>query len=209
MSDDKTIDVVIEKEKASAARAERKLKILTCKDAGMPEDMAELFVDARGDRYVVGADGKIRHKKSQVEMLSHLETKVKERRPTFFGGVTQQEKSAADSATLELEQAAFGSLNLKARGDLVKQLGEAEAIKRAQAWGLKGLTDRSPGTRPELAKIEAGKAKTNNADNDRNPFSAKWWNITEQGRLYRLNPTLAQSMATKAGVKIGALRPVA
>lgn len=41
-----------------------------------------------------------------------------------------------------------------------------------------------------------------------NPFLAKFWNISAQGKLYRVSPSLAASMAAKAGVSIGATRPV-
>ncbi len=41
----------------------------------------------------------------------------------------------------------------------------------------------------------------------KNPFSAAHWNVTEQGRLVKLNPQMAAALAEAAGVKIGATRP--
>jgi hypothetical protein len=212
MTDTTTIDSVIKKEKARTAKAEYKLKVLTAKDAGMPEELAELFVDARGDRYVMGQDGKIRHRKSQVEMHEHLTTKVRENRPTFFGIAekTKTTTTTTDPAMLELETLAFVHGNITSRGALVKQLGEAGATERAKAWGLRNLMDsKTRGVRPEITKIEAAKAG-NKADNkpDSNPFLAANWNATAQSRLYRLDPGLCASMAEKAGVKIGATKPV-
>jgi hypothetical protein len=40
-----------------------------------------------------------------------------------------------------------------------------------------------------------------------NPWSAKTWNMTEQSRIYRENPTRAAQMATAAGSTIGGQRP--
>ena len=40
-----------------------------------------------------------------------------------------------------------------------------------------------------------------------NPFSPENWNITEQGRVYRMDRELAQRMAIQAGVSIGATKP--
>ena len=43
-----------------------------------------------------------------------------------------------------------------------------------------------------------------------NPFSPEDWNLTEQGRVYRADPELAQRMAIQAGVSIvsiGATKP--
>jgi hypothetical protein len=36
---------------------------------------------------------------------------------------------------------------------------------------------------------------------------AEHWNVTEQGRLVKVNPALAAWLADAAGVKIGAVRP--
>lgn len=40
-----------------------------------------------------------------------------------------------------------------------------------------------------------------------NPWSNEHWNMTEQGRLYRENPTRAEQMAKSAGTTIGGQRP--
>lgn len=42
-----------------------------------------------------------------------------------------------------------------------------------------------------------------------NPFSAKNWNMTEQGRLVRENPERAKQMAEAAGTKVGGPKPKA
>jgi hypothetical protein len=41
-----------------------------------------------------------------------------------------------------------------------------------------------------------------------NPFTAANWNLTAQSKLYKLNPGLCASMAAKAGVRLGATKPV-
>ena len=40
-----------------------------------------------------------------------------------------------------------------------------------------------------------------------NPFSAEGWDVTKQGQAYKENPEKAAQLATRAGVKIGAVRP--
>jgi hypothetical protein len=55
--------------------------------------------------------------------------------------------------------------------------------------------------RPKPAKLTADQKSSN-------PFLAQNWNLTAQSRLYRLDPSLANSMAARAGIKIGATRPV-
>ena len=40
-----------------------------------------------------------------------------------------------------------------------------------------------------------------------NPFSAKNWNLTEQGKIYRENPVLADQLAKSAGTKVGGPKP--
>lgn len=40
-----------------------------------------------------------------------------------------------------------------------------------------------------------------------NPFTAENWNLTEQGRIYKENPTRAAEMAKSAGTTIGGERP--
>ena len=42
-----------------------------------------------------------------------------------------------------------------------------------------------------------------------NPWSATNWNMTEQGKLYKANPTKAAQMAKAAGTKIGGPKPSA
>ena len=42
-----------------------------------------------------------------------------------------------------------------------------------------------------------------------NPWSSENWNMTEQGRLYKENPTRADQMAKSAGTTIGGPRPAA
>lgn len=46
-------------------------------------------------------------------------------------------------------------------------------------------------------------------DTTMNPFSAKNWNMTEQGKLVRANPGKAAAMAKAAGTSVGGARPPA
>ena len=55
--------------------------------------------------------------------------------------------------------------------------------------------------RPKPAKLSPEQKSSN-------PFLAQNWNLTAQSRLYRLDPGLCASMAARAGIKIGATKPV-
>lgn len=109
----------------------------------------------------------------------------------------------------ELEALAFGENgkpNLKARSELLQTLGQAAADARAKAWGLKHFGDYS--SRPvRPADLAAKKDTPGGTGKTRNPWSADFWNITEQGRLWKQNPSAAESLARSAGSHIGATRP--
>lgn len=46
-----------------------------------------------------------------------------------------------------------------------------------------------------------------NSTHANNPFSAKHWNLTEQGRIFNENPTKAEQLAKAAGTTVGGARP--
>lgn len=50
-----------------------------------------------------------------------------------------------------------------------------------------------------------GRGGTNGA----NPWAADTWNMTEQARMYKENPTRSAQLATAAGTKIGGMKPAA
>jgi hypothetical protein len=191
---DANIDNVIAKEKARTERATRKLMILTATDAGMAPELAELFIQAKGGKYEQATDGKLRHRRTQVPMIDHLQTTVKTKRPTYFGIADAKSDAAKviDPARVELEALAFQLGNMTARGKLVKQIGEAAADARAKEWGLRDLMDKTKGVRPEVAAIEA-KAKL--------PPAAPL-NISQISQLFKTDPEKARAEALRIGVKI-------
>jgi hypothetical protein len=97
-----------------------------------------------------------------------------------------------------------------ARGRLVLEIGEDAADKAAKEFGLKGLHDYATKIAAPTADDKGGddKAKDKAKDKTSNPFTAQAWNLTEQSRLFRVNPELCAKLAAAAGVKIGATRPI-
>jgi hypothetical protein len=57
------------------------------------------------------------------------------------------------------------------------------------------------------APARTPRGETAEKSGSKNPFTAANWNVTEQGRLVKVNPKMAASLAEAAGVKIGATRP--
>lgn len=104
-----------------------------------------------------------------------------------------------------LADRAFAENNLTARGQLVREIGMAEADKLAQTYGLKSASDPRRGKRPEGADDHG---KPNGKDRRSNPWSREAWNVSEQGRLVRaLGVDKAAAIAASAGCKIGSTRP--
>lgn len=67
--------------------------------------------------------------------------------------------------------------------------------KRPHWWG------------PSQGGGAGGSGNRNGGNYTANPWSADGWNMTEQGRIYRENPTKADQMAKSAGTSIGGPRP--
>ena len=109
------------------------------------------------------------------------------------------ERSLADRAFLD-------GGNLTARGALLREVGEAEANRIAQSYGLRNMADTRRGTRPEGASEEH--SKPNGKDRSANPWRAGQWNISEQGRLVRaLGVEKAAQIAASVGCSLGSTHP--
>jgi hypothetical protein len=82
-----------------------------------------------------------------------------------------------------------------------------KAVKRALKGEQLEATEFNSMLYPE--KVRAPKpAKLSPEQKSSNPFLAQNWNLTAQSRLYKLSPDLANSMAARAGVRVGATKPV-
>jgi len=105
------------------------------------------------------------------------------------------ERSLADRAFID------GSL--RARGELVAQVGEAEANKIAQRYGLRTFFDTRRGKLPADAI-----GKPNGADHSKNPWHKSNWNISKQGALLRaVGEEKAAQIAASVGSRIVATKP--
>ncbi|AWO88239.1 hypothetical protein ABIE85_007111 [Bradyrhizobium diazoefficiens] len=109
-----------------------------------------------------------------------------------------------------LEEAAFGGPknkpNLAARGQLVREVGQALYDDLMRRWGASHTTNGvRPG--PEPKKDEKPRSPESKATQN-NPWSASNWNITRQGEIVKaLGLAKAQGIAKAAGSYIGATKP--
>jgi len=104
-----------------------------------------------------------------------------------------------------LADRAFADGSLKARGELLDQVGEKELQRIAQQYGLKSAHDTRRGKSPE--KPDPSK-KVNGLDHASNPFHRLGWNTTKQGALVRsLGEDKARAIARSVGVDLGSTRP--
>ncbi|OSI70867.1 hypothetical protein [Bradyrhizobium canariense] len=111
----------------------------------------------------------------------------------------------ADSI-VSLEEQAFGgpTINLKARGELMKEVGAPLYNELMARWGASHTKNGvSPGPSPkERDRSPEGAAKANN------PWSKAGWNLTAQGSLIRaIGLEKAQGIAKAAGSYVGATKP--
>jgi hypothetical protein len=72
---------------------------------------------------------------------------------------------------------------------------------------LSDMQEKRPHWWPASQGGGAGGNNGNGMGGANNPFTAKNWNLTEQGKLHRESPEKAEQMAKAAGVKLGATRP--
>jgi hypothetical protein len=102
-----------------------------------------------------------------------------------------------------LADRAFLDGNVTARGQLLREVGEAEATRIAQQYGLKNLADTRRGARP----AGANEGKRNGKDRN-NPWLADQWNVSRQGNVVRtLGVEAATRIASAAGCRLGSTKP--
>ena len=105
-----------------------------------------------------------------------------------------------------LADRAFADGSLKARGELVKQVGPIEANKIAETYGLKSASDTKRGFSP--ARAEDANKNSDPAKHRNNPFHKSNWNVSKQGALLRaIGPEKCAAIAASVGARIGATHP--
>lgn len=72
----------------------------------------------------------------------------------------------------------------------------------------KEMEEKRPHWWPVSVGGGAGGSKGGGVNVKDNPFTAEGWDMTKQGQLYKADPEKAAQLAARAGVKIGATRPV-
>ncbi len=110
------------------------------------------------------------------------------------------ERSLADRAFID------GSL--KARGDLVKEVGKKEADRIAETYGLRSSHDTARGKPPLAEKRSDDASNKKPTDHSKNPWHRSNFNITRQGQIFNaLGAEKAAAMARSVGSRIGATKP--
>lgn len=92
-----------------------------------------------------------------------------------------------------LADRAFIDGNLRARGELVAQVGELEAARIAKSYGLTGIGDTRRARAAETDQIKRGGAN--------NPWSDAPQNLDKSGRHYNANAIGRQAALVKANEK--------
>ncbi|MCG2629725.1 hypothetical protein L6654_24175 [Bradyrhizobium sp. WYCCWR 13023] len=111
---------------------------------------------------------------------------------------------------VDLEELAFGDKpTLKARGDLMKEVGPALYRELQQRWSADDSL--RPGKRPSAAPSPKDRDRTPEGDaKANNPWSKAAWSITRQGQVVKaLGLEKAAGIAKSAGSYIGATKPAA
>jgi len=115
-----------------------------------------------------------------------------------------QPPEAVDRAVVDpqLLDKAFVRNSPDARAEVFKRVGkdQAKLDKLARDYGLRDAKDyrKGVGTRPGADNADGGEQKRKTP----NPWAKETFNLSECGRIYRSNPTLAASLAASAGVDI-------
>lgn len=114
----------------------------------------------------------------------------------------------------ELERDAFGFGSVQARGNLVREIGEADANTRAIEWGLRNLQDyKTKGVQPGAAyEPDPNSPPEKNSGNahvpSTNPWAAESWSPVRQISCVKgLGIAKASELAAAAGSFVGATSP--
>jgi hypothetical protein len=105
-----------------------------------------------------------------------------------------------------LADRAFIDGNLSARGDLIKQVGELEANRIAQRYGLNGVGDTRRARAAETDDVKRGGSNNPWSDHPQNTDARGRYTaaaLTRQAALVKANEQGAAEIAAAVGSKIG------
>ncbi len=176
--------------------------------AGNPKDnkAVETLVEARVKAKLAPMERELATLKTQVtEKDGVINTFTTEKRTR---SIHDSVREAATKLKL-LPEAMDDALMLAERNSEVNEDGNV-AIKESGEDPVVWLTNMQSKKPHWWAPSSGGGAQPGGNKNfGKNPWSAESWNMTEQGRMFKENPTRANQMAASAGTKVGALRPPA
>lgn len=109
----------------------------------------------------------------------------------------------------ELEREAFGFGSVQARGNLVREIGTADADVRAVEWGLRDLKDyKTKGVQPSTKYEPRAPQAAPTYDHSTNPWDANSWNVARQISCVKfLGIKRASEIAAAADSFVGATKP--
>jgi hypothetical protein len=106
-------------------------------------------------------------------------------RPHWLSDAERDKAQEGEARIFDAKAACGKKRTLKGMGEFVKKYGEPAYKTECEKWGVRPGDLTTRGSNPYKVGKDGNAAETKT----RNPFGAKYWNLTEQGRLYRLNPT--------------------
>ena len=155
----------------------------------------------------------------QIETLSTENATFKEENEALKTSITTRDRNdvirshatdakAHATATPDIESAAERMLEQNEKGDWITKSGIAGLTPGLDVKGwMREMQKLRPHWWPES---EGGGALGGSGGGNfggKNPWSAKTWNMTEQGKIYKENSATAEAMAKAAGTTIGGPKP--
>lgn len=133
---------------------------------------------------------------------------AKEKRRTIKDAVTKaaQESKLRSEALEDAVMLAESVMQIDDEGNVITKDGVGVTPGVDPKVWLSDMQERRPHWWPESVGggANGGRGK---AGGGLNPWTAKNWNMTEQGRIFKENPDRAHQMAKAAGTKVGGGRP--
>ena len=136
------------------------------------------------------------------------EAPLRKESPHYFADYAPvtEEQLTAELIERAMIGSQIGGPSLKARGELLKQVGAKQYAELLQQYGC-NPNNLKPGISPKQQEEDAAANQKRTARKS-NPWSAEGWSLARQGDLVKtLGQEKAAAIAASAGCKIGSTRP--
>jgi len=200
-----------ELEELKELRAMKEAGELEPGDGAPSEEKIEEMVNARLARHVAPIE-------RENKTLKEENGTLKEENGTLGGEIRSGKIQAAIRVQAEKAKIAPTAIDdVVALGERLFEIDDAGEILTRDAVGvtpsvtpdmwLQEIKDQKPHWWPTSTGGGANGDDRPGGGGGANPWSAKSWSLTEQGKLFKEDPKKAERMAELAGSKIGAARP--